>query len=309
MASGWQPVYIGYHRGQAEAGHATSMDNAVYVWDGAQYLVGTTSGNTLPGNIVPAMQGFFMHAYAIGASLTIPADARVHSSQSFYKNSNATKDVLYLTIEGNTYKDQAVVCFNPASTTGFDSQYDAYKLFGITAAPQLYSILPGIIATVNSLPSITATERVPLGLKVGNSTTYTLTASGIESFDATVPITLIDVKLGNTQDLRINPSYTFTAAPGDAENRFNLSFTSAAGVNLTVAGDIHIYGSQGTIHIKQSNSAKGTAYVYTTTGQLLATTSLTPDETLLRVNATGVYIVKVITDKEVFSGKVVINQP
>jgi hypothetical protein len=40
---------------------------------------------------------------------------------------------------------------------------------------------------------------------------------------------------------------------------------------------------------------------------LIATATLNSGETLLNVNAPGVYLVKVVTDKTVTSGKVVIN--
>lgn len=295
-----------------------NVDSYIYVWNGSQYLTGPSQKpnegsytyGTLTGNIVPAMQGFFVHATADAASLTIPLTARVHSTQPFYKSAEAApKDALFLTVEGNGYNDKAIVAFNPEATAGFDNRFDAYKLFGISAAPQLYSILPGNIATVNSLPSVATTERVPLGLKVGNANTYTLTVSGIGSFDASVPISLVDTKLGITQDLRLNSTYSFTAAPGDAENRFNLSFAAITGIDKPVAGDFRIFASRGLIHINQAANAKGTVYVYTAAGQLVAKSSLTPNETLLRVNAQGVYFIKVITDKTTFSTKVVLSQP
>ena len=65
---------------------------------------------TLSGNIVPAMQGFFVHVTSPGpGSLTIPAGARTHNTQSFYKSADAVNDALLLTINGNGYEDKAIV--------------------------------------------------------------------------------------------------------------------------------------------------------------------------------------------------------
>jgi autotransporter-associated beta strand protein len=283
-----------------------NMDNAIYVWsDGVgNYLI---SPGTLNGDIIPAMQGFVVHATSAAASITVPEAARVHDNTSFYKSGKSIENGLLLTVNGNNYSDKAVVAFNAMATTGFDSQFDAYKLAGLDAAPQLYSILPDEKATVNTLPSIESNPIVPLGLKVGASTTYTLTISGMESFDPNTPIRLDDLKLGTSLDVRLNPTYSFTAAPGDVENRFQLRFKSATGIDETPVTSVRIFAADHQIHITHSAVEKGNVYVYSVSGQLIATATLSAGETLIGIDAPGVYLVKVISDKAVVPGKVVIN--
>jgi hypothetical protein len=283
---------------------------------GSNYLVGPAvpadangyTYGTLPSNLVPAMQGFFVHATADNASLTIPAVARTHSTQAFYKSANVAKDALFLTIDGNSFQDKAIVAFNPSATENFDGQYDAYKLFGIVEAPQLYSIIPGEKATVNTLPDYTTNSNVALGLKVGASTSYTINVSGIESFDAALPIRLDDLKLGTSQDLRVNPVYTFDAAPGDAENRFTLSFASVTAVNEQNATGIKVVSDNGIIRVTHNAPATGIVYLYSVSGQLLATSTLNKGETTLHTASTGVYLVRVVTGKTSLTRKMVVVQ-
>lgn len=292
------------------------VDAYAYVWDGSNYLVGPTvpadangyTYGTLPGNLVPAMQGFFVHVTADNAALTIPAAARTYSTQAFYKSAGVTKDALFLSINGNGYQDKAIVAFNPSATANFDGQYDAYKLFGIAAAPQLYSIIPGEKAAVNTLPDYISNPNISLGLKVGAATTYTLNASGMDSFDASLPINLYDLKTGATQDLRLNPVYSFTAAPGDAENRFTLSFASVTGLDKPGRSGINMTSANGTIRITHDAAASGTVYLYSVSGQLLATSKLNAGETRLHTNSNGVFMVKVVTGKSTYTQKLVVVQ-
>jgi len=294
----------------------TNIDAYAYVWDGSNYLVGPTlpadangyTYGTLTDNILPAMQGFFVHANAGNASITIPAAARTHSNQAFYKSTSAAKDALFLTIDGNGYQDKAIVAFNPSATANFDGQYDAYKLFGIDAAPQLYSMIPGEKATVNTLPDYTSNPNVSLGLKVGAATTYTLNVSGMDSFDASLPVNLYDLKTGTTQDLRLNAVYSFTAAPGDAENRFMLSFGAVTGLDKPAKLGINMVAANGTIRITHDAPASGTVYLYSVSGQLLGTSTLNAGETTLRTASTGVFMVKVVTGKTTYTRKMVVVQ-
>ncbi|MEI6748539.1 MAG: hypothetical protein ACOYMF_07810 [Bacteroidales bacterium] len=289
----------------------TNLDGYVYVWDGNQYVCGPTTPSgygTLTDNVVPAMQGFFVKANAANAELLVPQASRVHSS-SFYKKAETSDNLMFLKVTGNGYEDKAVVAFNQSSTVGFDSDYDAYKLFGITEAPQLYSIIADNILTVNSLPSMEANSDVSLGFKAGAETTYTLTVSGIENFNTATPLLLEDVKTSTTQDLRQNPVYSFSAAPADTEHRFNLHFKNTSGIGETDTGMFSIYSNMHILYVRNPNGLQGTIEVYDITGRLLSSTRMTGNqiEKTDMVNYTGCLLVKVITIKGIATGKVFVN--
>ncbi len=284
----------------------TNMNAFAYVWDGVQYKTPSIGNSDIPGTIA-SLQGFFVRTTSGTNSLTLANVAKIHGG-TFYKSNTTDSRILSISIEGNNYSDKMYVRFNPDATANFDQAFDAYKRLGIDAAPQLYSILPDVKAAVNTLPDYTTNPNVPLGLKVGAATTYNLTVDGISSFDQQLPIRLDDLKLGTSQDLRAFPTYSFTASPGDAENRFRLRFASALGIDEPNSTGLNIYTSPGLIHITLESPASGTAYLYSVSGQLLATAALNPGETLLRYKAQGVYLVKVISGKTFCTQKVVVTQ-
>lgn len=149
-------------------------------------------------------------------------------------NTEKYNDLLKLTAAGNGYSDQTIIIFIPGSTTGFDPQYDAYKLPGSPAAPQLYSIIPGTNLAINALPEILINYAVQLGFKVGATTNYSITASETNSFDPWVSIFLDDTKNGVLVDLKANPVYNFTATPEDNIQRFRIFFRYPVHLDLKV---------------------------------------------------------------------------
>ncbi|MEI6750388.1 MAG: GEVED domain-containing protein, partial [Bacteroidota bacterium] len=260
-----------------------SMNNAAYVWNGLAGNYSTLTfgaASATPGTIA-SLQGFFVRTLDGTNLLYLDNAAKVHDG-TFVKSSQVIPDMLKLQITGNTYSDETFVRFLETATTGFDQKYDAYKLTGLDEAPQLYSILTGEKAAINTLTSYMAIQYVPIGLKVGAATTYTINVEGINSFDPSIPISIEDLKLGTSQDLRLNPKYSFTASPGDDENRFRLSFATVTGFNNPDTKGNNVYAVKGIIHIASEGTNNGKIYVYSTTGQLLATSTLSSGETTLR---------------------------
>ncbi|MDO9257534.1 MAG: right-handed parallel beta-helix repeat-containing protein, partial [Bacteroidales bacterium] len=260
--AGWHLVGNPYPCGIAPALFSlpTNMNAFAYVWDGGNYVTPTIGTADIPGTIA-SLQGFFVRTTDASNDLTLDNAAKVHGG-TFYKSSNSVAQMLSLSIAGNNYSDKTYVRFNTEATANFDQAFDAYKRAGLDAAPQLYSILPTEKAAVNTLPDYTTNSNVALGLKVGASTSYTINVSGIESFDASLPVRLDDLKLGTSQDLRLNPVYTFDAAPGDAENRFLLSFASVTAVNELNASGIRVVSDNGIIRVTHNAPATGTVYLY-----------------------------------------------
>ena len=277
-----------------------------YVWNGANYIALSIGTNDFPG-IIASLQGFFVRTGSATNSLTLTSASKTLGG-TFLKKSASLQDRLKLDVNGNGYSDVTYVRFNSSATSGFDQTLDAYKLAGITMAPQMYSILTDTKAAVNTLPSYITNTNVPLGLKVGAAATYIITAEGIDSFNPTVPIILQDLKLGIVHDLRINPAYSFSAAPGDLENRFKLWFSLIISTKELDNSGIRTFSANGTIHVIHNDPTEGTIYLYSTSGQLVATSILNIGETALRTNANGVYIVKVVTKKTTVTQKVVVAQ-
>ena len=151
-------------------------------------------------------------------------------------------------------------------------------------------------------------EVVDLGFKCGVNGTYALNASGIESFDATTPVWLEDLKTGAVQNLRTNPAYSFDYTTADNEKRFKLHFKSAFSVPENSLSNITIYSANQTVFIKNA-PVSSDVKIYDLTGRELVHSSITNhDVNSIPVNfAVGTYLVKVTTSNGVASNKVFIR--
>ncbi len=285
--------------------HST-IDGSVYIWSGTQYISWNGTSGALTNGIIPAANSFFAKTEVHGSTLTIPLTARVHSSIGFYKSTVA--NLLELTVEGNNSSDKTFIHFNEQATADFDNDYDAYKLFGNYDAPQLFSIIPGNILSINELPMV-GNEVVNLGFKSNILAAYTLNASGIDNFPSNVSVSLQDVKLDIIQDLKVNPVYSFTYEEGDAENRFRLKFLDMTGFTESALQGIKVFSFDKTVVVENANRHQGVVRIYDITGRELSSQKLDGQPTsyfTLQVT-TGTYIVKVLSTKGSVNTKIHIH--
>ena len=306
--SGWNLVGNPYPCGinPALCSVPTGINAFAYVWNGVNYTTLSIGSDTYPGTIA-ALQGFFVRTFSAINSLTLDNNTKIHSG-TFMKNGTSVPDMLKLKITGNGYMDETFIRFHEQATDGFDQQFDAYKLAGIDEAPQLYSIIPNEKAAVNTLPVLTSRKDVSLGLKVGKASTYEISAEGINSFDPEVSVFLEDLKLGTSLNLRTNAVYSFIASPGDIENRFILRIEGSTGIKEQGIRDVEVDALNGNIRINYSGLSTGNIYVFSAVGQLVANSAIHTGETLLHINASGMYMVKVITGKNSVTQKVVVTK-
>ncbi|MHC1775333.1 MAG: T9SS type A sorting domain-containing protein [Lentimicrobium sp.] len=283
-------------------------DGQVAVWDEVYGNYRKWNGTTgdLPGGIIPAQQGFFVKTTTNGAALTIPMAAQVHSPMALYKD--AVANALELRANGNNYGDATFVHFNSNATADFDSQYDAFKLEGLATAPQLYNMAAGYNLSINELP-FEGNEVVNLGFKCGVEGTYSLNASGLESFSSSTPILLEDLKLNILQDLRLNPVYSFNYATNDSEARFKLHFKAATGIADPATNGIFVYSYERTVVINNTTNLNGEIRIFDMTGRELKDANMSAaSETRLPLQvAVGTYIVKVTTAQGTVNQKVYVK--
>lgn len=256
--------------------------------------VGTNSGSRY---IAPG-QGFFVQATAAG-SLGMTNAVRVHNATTFFKNAESVPNLIRLEVSGNGYKDEAVFRFLEEASVEFDGQYDAHKLFGdVPEAPQIYT-LGSTELSINSMP---ATSVVPVGVKAGNSGTYVISATEVNDMQFA---TLEDTKTGIFTDIT-QKAYTFSYAGGEAANRFKLHF-SALSVDDNEQNSLSIYSYQKTVYVNFNKQLTGDIYIYNMAGQLITSRETASGLAHIGLNETGVYIVKVVSDKEISTTKVYIQ--
>ena len=306
-----------------------SVNQAVYYTAGnkwATYLEGggSTNGGT---NYIPPLQGFFVKANAIGASVDFSI-AREHSSQTRYKKSADSEDAVKgafiypkvkLELTGPSTSDETIIWYNNEATIGYDEKYDAYKLFSSEAAfGQLYSILGGQNYVINGIPLPADSSLVPLGVKIAQSGNYTLLKKELispEGYD----VLLIDQYNNNfTVDLKNNDEYSFSSEAGTFTDRFILKVSS---ISTTVEdpvfadNEFNIYAFNGIINIMPMtsalSSAKGEIRLFDLTGRIVKQeyNIIWQEGNLIQLpcnNQHGVYMVEVIAGTFRYVRKVIL---
>jgi hypothetical protein len=261
----------------------------------------------LPGGIIPAENGFFASTTINAATLTVPLAARQHSAIPFYKES--VTNALRVDAIGNDLEDATFVHFNNDATAGYDYQFDGVKLMSDNlSCPQIYNVTADQKLSINELP-LAGNETVNLGFICNTDGNYNLSASGIESFDATTAILLEDTKLNITQDLRSNAVYSFSYVTGEDANRFVLHFKAANSIVETTNSGIAVYSYDHNVMINNTTGLAGEVWVYDMTGRELTHTTMNSQMTtsIPMQAAIGTYLVKVVTAKATVNHKVFIR--
>jgi len=289
----------------------TNVNSYVAVYDDAisSYQYWNGSVGNLTGNVIPAMQAFWVKSNAASPSITIPAANRVHNAQNLYKSSTPD-DVVRLTVTSqNGYSDEAFVYFSSSATNGLDEAIDVPKLASPSqVVPQIYSLIGTDKYAINAMGELTSIS-VPVGFLPGINGTFTIKANELSSFVNATTIDLQDLKTGTYQKLMQNDTYTFTANTTDDANRFVLHFNKALlGIDENKAVSTYIFSYGNDIFVNSTENAKQIA-IYNTIGQLIYSVENNPAGMFkYSLNGTtGYYIVRVITDKNVSSEKVFVK--
>ncbi len=287
-----------------------NIDAAVYVYDGnnGQYISWNGTVGALAEGIVPPMNAFFIKA-SQNPELTISNEARVHTTANFYKSQSFINDLLVLKVVGNGFSDKTYIHFNPQATNNFDSDYDAYKLAGIAAAPQLCTKTGDTRLSINELPYSEEEIIIPLSIKIGKDGNYTLSVVQ-NTFWNTVDIELRDLQTQISYDLRTTAQLAFMLSTNNPD-RFLIIINGATAIeeNQHDNGiEIFSYGNQ--VFIKTDEAGEAEVSVYNMLGQLVLHRNLSAfhsAHTKLTGFNIGYYVLTVRTEKAWATKKVFIK--
>jgi fibronectin-binding autotransporter adhesin len=224
----------------------TNIDNALYYFKAGitdQYT-GTYStyinGNSSDGlatNVIPSMQGFFVHvtdgSYPVTGNLAVTNSVRINDlTHAFLKSAKInTLPLLRITagfVDNGTPSDPAVIYFDSSATQLFDKDFDALKLMNTDIlVPNIYSMTPDTKRlSISAVPfPADSLYSIPLGLRTAKDGWITFKASDIEQIPTGMYIYLVDAGAGVNQDLKLNPQYRFFLNAGEYETRFSLVFS------------------------------------------------------------------------------------
>lgn len=291
----------------------TNLDNAIYFRSNgtySSYVDGLGIGAAT--KYIPPMQAFWVRV-ATGknaGTLACNNSVRVHNARNTYKSSLVNTLHLYVVNNDNGLTDDMYVRFKQEATDGFDSQYDAYKMFAADANyPQIYTNNGTDNISINSLSELVGERIVPLGFKTSVSGQFAFTADLVTSFtDNGNTVFLEDTLTGMVVDLSKTASYSFTSGITNGINRFRLYFNSAmTGNKVWEQASVWVYSYENNIYIN-SPQGIGNAEVYDMTGKKIGMQLLNRGMNKLHfTQSKGIYVVKAYVDGEVVLQKVAIE--
>jgi parallel beta-helix repeat protein len=218
------------------------------------YNKATHTGTAENLNIIPALQGFFVHAIPGGRAktVTIPASSRLFSNYALYKKGTGeSHDFPFLKLnvsDGTTLTDKAIIYFFKDASASFDGKYDAYKMLSENpGSPQIYTMSNNTKLAMNGLPYPDKKTEVPLKLRIGEAKNYTMNILDLENLDD-YNVTLVH---GNKKiDLKTNPAYTFYAVAGTIDDMSIIFDNISSDVNIPTVQQTSCWYSNGAIMIK-----------------------------------------------------------
>jgi len=284
----------------------TNIDGVAQVWDESAQSYKTTSDVSI-NNVIPAMSGFMVHASAASPVLTIPLNARIHSTTNWYKSGEEDYILLLANDPEGGSSQSSIVRFNEAATNGYDTEFDSYFMSGF--APLFYSVAGENAYALNTLPAKTNDLAIPFGFIKNNSSGFNIELA--KNIPGTV-VYLEDKKAGYIHNLNDNPVYNFSSEEGDDINRFVLRFGTVGISESDLAKPVYIYsvGKDVYISANQLNNGKSDVFIYDALGRLVYQGVYIPaagNAKYTTLTNPGAYIVKVISHTGTVTSKVIIH--
>lgn len=246
----------------------TNIDNAIYYFDASDTnmytgiyssYVGGVSSNGIANNIIPAMQGFFVHvsngSYPVTGSLGMTNSVRVNNLNPAYHKPTATLPLVRLEAgyTFTTFSDPVALYFNDDANGAFNKETDALKLMNTdSTVPNLYAVSKDEIKL--SIQSIKTTQDntdvIPLGLQTPADGTVKFGVRSFENIPADINVFFYDAHTKHLSDLRTEPSYNTSIGKAIYENRFFLLFTKKSKADLgNLSGAVNIYSSGASVFV------------------------------------------------------------
>lgn len=194
------------------------------------------------------------------------------------------RQLIDITLAANGYVDETRVVFNEEALCGYELSCDASKFFSDDAAvPQLFTVgADGVQYAINERPMDNGTVSLAFYAPVSGS--YTLSLKRCDADH----VYLTDHQNGTVTDLSAQ-DYTFEAETGNYNARFSLSFVPGA-TDIASVSDrtTKVCATENGISIQ---GLVGTAEVFSADGRMVAATTLSGEQTTLRMPQ-GIYIVR-----------------
>lgn len=274
----------------------TNIDNAIHFFKASttdqyggtysSYIGGASTDPGVATNIIPSMQGFFVHVsngvFPVTGTLALDNSVRITDlTHSFIKSSKgASKPLLRINASFQNdpeATDPMVIYFEDNAETTFDSKFDALKLMNTDlSVPNLFAFSSeGSKLSIDALPSALISGcNVSVGLKINRSGNVIFDVSWLDPMLPVTSLYLSDISQGINQDLMPGNQYSAPLAAGEYSDRFFIYINSNPTDIASVSTDessfvIHYFNGTLIIDIKMHFSGTGILTVTNITGNVL----------------------------------------
>jgi hypothetical protein len=304
----------------------TTGNTNMYTGTYTTYVNGIQSADGLSSNIIPSMQGFFVHVSdgppTVTATLEFTNSVRTNNySQQFLKVREPEKAALIritAAFENEGKTDPAVLYFPYFSELSFEKDKDALKLMNTDIrVPNLYSITPeNKKLSINALPKPGSNDvkKIPLGFKIEKDGWMLIGLKDLENLPSNFNVYLIDSEKRIGQNLSIKPQYRFYANSGQQDNRFHLMFSETELSDPAIAFDepfsVQTVGGKVMVSLNLVQGQSGVLLASTVTGQILDKKNVSEKEVIEieGIKSSGVYFFSINLKDGMFSKKVLIQK-
>ncbi len=305
----------------------TNIDNAIYYFNNGttnRYLgayrsyINGVSSDGIASNIIPSMQGFFVHvtngSYPVTALLSADNTVRVNNlSPAYHKQASGPGYPLVRISAGFTadtaFSDPTVVYFDNNATGGFEQNMDAPKMLNTDKrVPSLYSVVGSEKMSINALPEPDVTKSIPLGLKLDNDGEVIFRARDINHLPLGLRAYFADVESGIIQDIEQMSVYKLQLGKGSYEGRFYLVFSRQDRISLPGSEDLIAYTKGNSVFVTVT-SDRSELTITNALGQMIRQEELVGDGLHeIRLDAaSGIYILSMTSGTTKMSKKVFIG--
>jgi hypothetical protein len=283
------------------------------LYDTYNAVNGFGTNNNLGGAVtgaIPPTQAFWVRVDADGNTGQLDLDnaMRSHGTLSGIYKTEAEEGTIRMTLGNGTVSDETIVLFSAVALDSYDD-FDSQKFWAAASVPQVYTTIGSDSLVINGLFSTVTNPVVGLGVKLPSAGDYSFSATSITLNE---DVYLEDRLLGIFQHLNQEPNYDFTSTVGgNIPARFALHFgMSVTGVEDGSEMKSRVYTSNGNQLniILSENIESGSVQVLDMVGRIVRSANLNASRTTLDMNtATGVYLIRVETEKGTDTHRVILN--
>lgn len=301
------------------------IDGSIYLWDDdysqyyswedygvfnlSGYVTGSGGGKIFNGLIAPG-QGFFVKANYNG---TIHFNNSIRSNfESVFFKKNNTQNIrrLYVNLRNETVNNNILIALTNDASEHFDLFYDAEKI-KVNNDFSFYSICDDKDLIIQAIPEITNTYEVHLGVETKNEGIYTFRFDSLKNFSPDTYIYLNDKALNTYTNISEQAEYKTFINAGIDKERFSIIFTKdeLSDVYLNSENTAKVFMSNNMIYVSGLKSSTSEFYMFNNEGKTVLRKNITGQISTLGTSsfAKGLYIIKIVSGKEIITKKVILQ--